>query len=362
MRKIMSLMILALFLISIMPASIAQDTTNVAPAKQRIRATTVAADEDNEDEPKPVLISAEPTADKAAIRQRFEERRVANIEKLTNLDPEKTRRLQALSNVNLEKIAGLNKENIEKIATLSRAKQKELAGLDKEDIQKRLEQIRVRTVNKAEDLKLRVLTRQRVEAAKNNFEKARERYENAKGKYADAKQSYLAAKEAGDEDAVLEHAKEVLLQSAESILGYLDKIKSKIEENENIGDEEATDLIARIDSQISEIEDIKANIETATTADEIREAARALNANWKNTQQKAKAFAERVVAARVQGVVNQGLVLEKKLDNALAKMEEKGIEVDVASEMEDFSSLIAVAREKFQEAQEKLEQAREAVD
>ena len=52
--------------------------------------------------------------------------------------------------------------------------------------------------------------------------------------------------------------------------------------------------------------------------------------------------------------MNQGIVLEKKLDNVLAKAKEKGIEVDVSAEVAAFSGKIATAKDKYTQAQAKL--------
>ena len=272
------------------------------------------------------------------------------------------RRLEALDNVAIDKIAGLNKIQIEKIAALSRAKQAELAGLDKSKLEERLKEIKIRQVKTAADLKERVVTRQKIEIAREKFDNARARYEEAKEKYQDAREKYLAAKESGDEEAALEHAKEILLKSADSIIAHLEKIKAKIEENEQISEEMVAELTARIDNQITEIAAIKEKIQSAETKEEIKESAKELRSAWKETEHKARAFAERVVTARVQGVVNQAEVLEKKIDAALARMEEQGIEVDVDVEVAAFSALVQKSRDSFSQAQEKLNQAINATD
>ncbi len=348
--KKISLMVLVLFLVSIMPVSSIRMPTAVEQGKtddtssQQVNAVQATKVE-------------EQAIKKVETQEQFGEKREALIEKLRSLDATKLRRLQALNNVRLEKITALNKTQINKIAALSRARQKELADINQSDMEEVLAKIKIKTVNKAEDLRLRVLSMQRLEIAKNNFIKARLRYENARVAYQTARARYLAAKESGDEEAAIEHAKEVLLQSADAIIGHLEKIKAKINESENIDEERAQDLIDRIDAQIAELEEIIEKIEAATTTEEIRDLARELNVKWKNFKPKVRAFAERVVSARVQGVINQIRVLEKKLDAALTRMEEAGIEVDVDAEVDEFSSLVEDAKGKIEEAKEKLEQA-----
>jgi len=294
--------------------------------------------------------------------ERISDLKKEHLEKIADLDKDKLRKIAHLDKVKLEKIANLDAKKIDKIAKLSRAKQKEIAGLDKAQIAKRLDKIKVKSVRKADDLKLRVISKQKADIAKKRFSDARKKYEDAKERYADARAKYLEAKDARDEEGKIEHAKEVLLRSAESIIGHLEKIKSKVEESENIEEDKANDLIGRIDNQISEVESIKSDIKAAETAEEIREAAKSLKGKWNNIKHKAKAFAERVVTARIQGVVHQGQVLEKKLDKALARMEEAGIEADVDSKVEEFSNLIAEANDKFKQAKTKFDAAKDETD
>ncbi|MBI2134904.1 hypothetical protein HYU09_02860 [Candidatus Woesearchaeota archaeon] len=390
MKKILSLFVLALFLVSLVPIAIADENEDSSGTNMEVREETKIDDDKTETRTEIIAANGEKirlrtevedkdgvtkaevrsrlearnatSITKEEIRARFEDRREELKEKLRIMDPEKLRRLEALDNVAIDKIAGLSKDEVEKLAALSRAKQAELAGLDKVRIEERLREIRIKTIRTADDLKERVLTRQKIELSREKFENARERYEEAKEKYQDARERYLAAKDSGDEEAALGHAKEVLLKSADSIIGHLEKIKAKIDENEQISDENAANLIARIDSQISEINTIKEKIAAAETKDQIKEAAKELRNKWKDTEQKARAFAERVVTARVEGVVNQAEVLEKKLDAALAKMEERGIEVDVDAEVAAFSALVQSAKDSFNQAQEKLKQAIDATD
>ena len=377
MKKILSLFVLALFLISLVPIAVADEGDENSEDRMEVNTaagdnagnniklkTEVKDDEDgNEVEIRSRLETRNATAmTQEEIRVRFSDRREELEERLRIQDPEKLIRLEALSNVAIDNIAGLNKDQVEKIAALSRARQAELAVLNKTQLEERLREIRVRQVRTAEDLRERVLTRQEIEIARENFENARERYEDAREEYQNARERYLAAKESGDEEAALGHAKEVLLRAADSIIEHLERIKAKIEENEHISGETAAQLVEKIGNQIAKIGAIKEKIQAAETRDEIKEAAKELRKAWKETEHKARAFAERVVAARVEGVINRAEVLEKKLDAALAKMEERGIEVDVNTEVAAFSALIQDAKNSSNQAQEKLRQAINATD
>ena len=262
MKKVLSLFVLVFFLVSLVPIAIADEErdnsgTNVEVKEEtkidddktetrteittadgeKIRLITKVEDKDGitKAEVRSRLEAKNKTAmTKEEIRVRFEDRREELKEKLRIQDPEKLRRLEALNNVDIDKIAGLSKDEVEKLASLSRAKQAELAGMDKVKIEERLKEIRIKMVKNEDGLKERILTRQKIEIAKEKFDRARERYDDSREEYQNARELYLAAKDSGDEKAALEHAKEVLLKSADSIIGHLEKIKAKIEENEQI--------------------------------------------------------------------------------------------------------------------------------
>ena len=396
MKKIMSFFVMALLLMGIVPISIAEEGSNTdsnadiddgssADGSMEIKEETRI--DDDKAETRTEIKAADGTVikikteikdgrerteikarlagngtTKEEIKARFESRREELKERLEIKDPEKLRRLEALDNVDIDKIAALDRDQMEKMASLSRARQAELAGMDQKDMEERLMEIKVRQVRNADDLKERVLTRQKMDIARESFDKARKDYNDAKEKYKDARQNYLEARNSGDEEAALEHAKEVLLNSADSIIAHLERVKSKIDENEQISEERSSSIIESIDAMILDIESVKDNIIAAQTKEEVRKAAAELKSKWQEVRNKAGAFAERVVIARVEGVLNQAEVLEKKLDKALAKMEEQGLDVDVAEEVATFSALVADAKASFSQAQDKLQEAIDSED
>ncbi len=172
-----------------------------------------------------------------------------------------------------------------------------------------------------------------------------------------AREKFAEAKAANNETARLEHSKEYVIRAAEAIVNHLEKLKSRIEESDNIDEERAAELITKIDAQISEVQELKQQAEAATTLEEIKGIAKALNEKWKSLKHFANVYSDRVVAARVKGLVNQGRVLEARLDKILERLEASNITVDVEAEVNEFSAKIAEARDKQAQAQEKLRQA-----
>ena len=124
----------------------------------------------------------------------------------------------------------------------------------------------------------------------------------AEEKISERRRLLLAAKESGDEDAVIDHAKQGLLRAADAIIAHLEKVKSKAQESEQLSEEEVNGIVADLDAKIAEINDAKAAVEAATTKEEIREQAKKINAAWKRIKAKAEQHARNLVNENVRGI------------------------------------------------------------
>ena len=209
-------------------------------------------------------------------------------------------------------------------------------------------------VKKAEDLDERKIPEARLAQLRETFENTKDEFKKARDEMNDARKNLKDAIDKKDEIATLEQAKNYLLKTADVLISHLEKIKAKVQESENIPAEREAKIVAEIDAQIAEINAIKADVQAATTKEQVREAAKKLQEKWKRLKHLISLHTDRVVAARVEGLVNRGIVLEKRLDNVLQKAKEKGIDVDVTAEVSQFSGKIATAKDKYTQAQAKL--------
>jgi len=217
--------------------------------------------------------------------------------------------------------------------------------------------------------KARVLERMHVEQAKENYIKARERYELAKANLEQAKLKFneqIALRKACQnnteecnqtEEQLRLRAKEFLGNSADTITEHLNKLKSKIQENEDLSQEEASAMIARIDAKITEIGGAKEQAQTATTKEEIVEAAKKINAAWKNVKEETVAETSEMTNARIGGIIVKSQHLEEKLAKTLARMEDNGKNVDDIKPMIDgFDEKIKIAEQKYEAATERFKE------
>ena len=102
---------------------------------------------------------------------------------------------------------------------------------------------------------------------------------------------------------------------------------------------------------------IKAEIEAATTKEQMKAIAKNLREKRGSLEHLVRVHGGRAVLSSVEGIINRASVLEKKLENILAKAEENGITVDVEAEMTSFSGSIAKAKDKTNQAKAKIEEA-----
>lgn len=286
--------------------------------------------------------------------EKIAELKKERLERLAKLNEEKLKRLAELEKEELEKISDLNETEMEKFSTLSRGRLKTLAKLDEAGLKTKLKALKIAKVKNAGDLDRRDIPEARLAQLRERFEKAKEEFKDAKDGLEDARKNLKEAKDKKDEKSTLEHAKTYLLRTADALIKHLEKIKAKVQESENIPDDREKQIVAEIDVQIAEINKIKEDVQAAATKEQIKEAAKKLHNKWSRLKHLIRLHAERVVSARVEGVVNRGLVLEKKLDNVLTKAKEKGIEVDVSAEVSQFSEKIALAKDRYTRAQSKL--------
>ena len=221
------------------------------------------------------------------------------------------------------------------------------------------------------ELKARKIAKERMEQLREDYAEAKKHYTENKRKYQEGKDQFLSLRQefaacTGNvtecselEDALQESAKEYLLKIADHILDYLEKVKNRIEANEDLSDEEAAELLAEVDAQIQAVTDAKAAVEAATTKEELQDAAQALKQAWKDIKPQADSAVGKVVNARIGGIIVKSRQLEVKLDKILARMETAGTNTTSAQILVDeFNQLITEAGEHYELAIAAFNEAR----
>lgn len=221
--------------------------------------------------------------------------------------------------------------------------------------------------------KVSEISLENIKKARENYLKARERYEEAKEKARENKERIRELKEElkeelkkceddeSDEcikvrDEAKNETKEFLGRSADAIISALEIVKARIQESDRFTDEEKNEMISSIDAKIKEIQDAKGSIENAVTGQEIKEAAKKINAAWKNTKPELEKFSYGSTIARLGNVVDKFEKVSDRLENTINKLVEQGKDVT------ELNTLKKSYEDKVQGAINKLKEASDLVE
>jgi hypothetical protein len=151
-------------------------------------------------------------------------------------------------------------------------------------------------------------------------------------------------------------SKDILLKAAEDVLAMLDAAKARIAESALDVKDAAT---AKIDEQIAAIGEAKTKVEALTetsTKEEIKDAAKNLRKVLQDAKHALRFGAHKVIFHRLGGVIAAADKLEDRIENALKKLEAKGVDVssvDIAA----FEAKLDEAEKFHSEAKKSFEAA-----
>lgn len=374
MRKIISILIISLFFLSIFPIVISQEE---AEAKNPIKEELVKA-RDFAEIKREKLQKAEINEEILEKFRILEKEKLQNviklndeelinlsklkedqIKKLAEIKTARLRKIMSLDKEKINKISSLDKEQLEKLSYLDRASLKKFSELNKEDLNKELQKIEIKKIDPKLLFRKRIMSEKKIKMVEERFQIAKQKLLELKKELDTEIRLLKMADEKNDEEALKEYAKKYLITAADAIINHLEKIKSKIEQSQNIDEEEASNLIKDINAKIEEIENAKLKIGDATTKEEIREAAKIINAAWKRIRIKSEFYVSVLVNKKIEEIIKRSEQLEKKLENILAEMEEKNLNVQsIEEKLTKFSEKIDEARIKFKQSQEKFKEAK----
>ena len=294
------------------------------------------------------------------ITQSISEAKLKKIDRLVEKYPKAT-----------DFVKNLPEQKAKVFLYLPRAEQRKLLEMDSAKAIKNIGKFKLEPVKKTMLFKKRIIALNNLKQAENKFKLAKQKYVKVNKVYREKKALFLDVKarlkacegvESNEctelREQAKEHAKEFLINGANMAIEHLNKIKHKIESAEDMDVDKAQEIIADIDNAISKLDDAIAQVEAAQTKEEIQEAAKVINNVWKSIKHKERLHAARLVHAKVWNIIKRSEHLEERLDAALAKIEEQGIDVgDIDAKLDEFSAKIAEAKEKFENAKELLEEA-----
>ena len=289
---------------------------------------------------------------------KFAELKETQVKKLSEIKITGLRKFLSLDKETIGKLTSLDKNQLEKLSYLDRARIKRFSELGKENLIKELQKIAINTVGPKLTFKKRILTDKKIMKEEERFQLAEQNLLKLK-KEMDTEIALLKkAQEKNDEKAVKEHSGKYLLNAADAIINHLEKIKSRMQQSQNIGEEEALGLVKDINLKIAELENAKSYAEDAASKDEIRQAAKTINAAWKRIRIKSEFYVTILVNKKIQETIERSEQLEKKLESILTELEGKDNNIkNLEGQLTKFSERIDEARIKFRLSQEKFREA-----
>jgi len=382
MKKAISIILITIFLVNILPIALSQENTqqieknqvetNSNPLKEDLAKERKFAEIKREKLQKTDLKEEEldifRVLEKDKLQRvmglneekifKFAELKDTQVKKLSEIKITGLRKFLSLDKETIGKLTSLDKNQLEKISHLDRARLKRFLELDKENLINKLQKIEIKSMDSKLTFKKRILTDKKIMKEEERFQVAEQNLLELK-KELDAEIALLkTAQEKNDEKAIKEHSRKYLLNAADAIINHLEKIKSRIQQSQNIREEEALELVKDINLKITELENAKSNAEDTTTKEEVRWAAKTINAAWKRIRVKSEFYVSILVNKKIQETIERSEQLEKKLESILTELERKDNNLkNLEEQLTKFSERIDEARIKFRLSQEKFREA-----
>ncbi len=287
-------------------------------------------------------------------------RRVAILKRVDKASPQLSQFIRELPD-----------DKVDVFARLPRAEQNKILNMDADAGIERINDYELRPVKKTMLFKKREIAKNKLDAAKQRFERAKNEYARVNKVYKEKKKLFLQTKEKLKEcegvetdecnelrAQVQEHAKEYIVNGAKMAIEHLNKIREKVETADGMDGERAAEIIADIDEAISELEAAIEKVEKAETKEEVQEGAGDVAHVWKRVKHAEKVHVARVVHSGMWNIIKKCEQLEKRFDDALARIDENCIDAEsIDAKIGNFSLRVASAKDKFNESEELIKNA-----
>ncbi len=398
MKKIMAILMLAIFVLSVAPSALAREQAQTAASGNAPTPVLISADVSPAagGEAAAVPVSSTKPTITSTVRERLQNLRQAaatiatKVQDIREYQKEKLQAALELCDENsddpeacketlrgrINKVESLTDKGLEVLQNIEARKDQAISRW--KELQKNQEIVKFR-VKAAKGLKARLLSSNAVETARAKYNQAKQNYELAKQNYDSAKGAFDRAKtalEACDPEAedcaqleagIREEAKSYMLNVLSRIEEQLNKASAKVEESDSLTDEEAAAELARIQEKLASLQELKSEVEAITgetLKDDISGLARRISALWaekvKSQIVKTAGFLQ---TARMGGVYVQLEKLSQRLEDVLARMAEQGKDTSSAETLIDsFNSGLGSAKSAYLEAVGKFKEAASATD
>lgn len=158
---------------------------------------------------------------------------------------------------------------------------------------------------------------------KDNYDNAKKNYQEAKDSFNSAKQNFKSARSNLSKDELKVKTQDYLARSIDYMIAHLEILKDRA------NTEKAYlpfDAAANIDSHITELNNIKSNVQAANTTQELSDAARQLDDTWKKINLEARYYAGLIVNKKIdQFILNADNAT--RMDSIIQRLKDQGKDV-----------------------------------
>ncbi len=287
------------------------------------------------------------------------------------------RTVEALRNAD-EKLSGLTDAQLEKLKKIRSVEREKLAAMSRARLIEKLQKIKVEIVNEEEFIKKRMIVEEKLKEAKDKYEDAKARLLTLRSTVKDVHEEFLAADRLLDEcgalliqdesecdefrQSRLEHGRDMLIKLIERTQAYIEKRISSIDAAEELDEGDAMSRVAHLKRLHEALEGYKEDAEAVRTAAELRRVSRDVKEIVQELKKYTYDHRLRLVHAKIHGLYNRLRLVSAKLDAALERAANAGIDTaELDSLVDDFNRAVESAKEHFKLGSDKYVEAQEAL-
>lgn len=195
-----------------------------------------------------------------------------------------------------------------------------------------------------------------------NYQDAKQEYLQAVSVYNAARQDYLTAREklqtvrnVAQIKETFEKAKDFLLKADQTTIKYLTMVRKKVEGATGLSDSERQAALNEIDSDIAWLTNKQAEIQAATTREQIVSLAIQVKNHWQNVRAKVKRITGQILASNVNKVISKLEEIGNRIETAINKAKTAGRNTTQAEAwLAEYKKNLDLAKGKYEEAKTKF--------
>ncbi|MFH1440145.1 MAG: hypothetical protein ABIG89_06250 [Candidatus Woesearchaeota archaeon] len=363
-KKLFALLMLAVFVVSIVPISLAEELSgNSADMKS----TDSVSDDDlvvdlsdaedynsiEADAKKPLKMKGKEIINNFKDKKKEINKQIEAVRKSRQLQRVAKNRPELVDKI--KEFSEENKGLIEK--HLSRARY-EWCMDNPAECKEKIKDI----VEEYKPAEKRKISKEKLAEAKDRYLKAKDAYKDNFKEAKEKRERFLELKkEKASDEEMLVAAKDYLNHKIDLVISHFEKVKERVQSSENIAEERVQEETDNLNENIATLEEMKTSVDAAESKEDIKEIASELKNFWGKFRSSVKGYALGLINEKIKGVIVNGNDLEKKLDMMLNGVELRGLEItdELDAKIDKFSGNIERARQSYQESTELLAKAKE---